>query len=762
MKRPLLFILSFLIIGILLQVYIENIFIIIFGLIIIFVASFYLYKRYKIKYCMILPVFSILGYICMYFNTNISYLESSILNADKIYAEGIITSITTLESGSISVKIKTKNITIEDKNINKSFNITTYLDNDENLNAGQGISLEGTFVLGDKPTNPNQFNEYLYLKSNNIQFKAYIDSYEPEEIQNKFIYHISTLNKKISAIYDKILPAEESAILKAMILGDKTDLSSDTKDLYRNAGIYHILAISGLHIGILAVFLNKIFSKISKKYGSLLVMLILIIYCIFTGFSVSTVRATFMCCVTIFSYILKREYDLLSSVSLCAIVLLLINPYNLFNTGFLYSFVSVFAIGFLGLNITKRYNFKGFKASLVVSFFVSLAIKPITMYYSNNFTTLDFLLNLIIIPFTSIVVCGGFIVTLIGIINISLAEFFVGSIYYIFRFFTFLCKTVDNFSFFNIQAESPSILFIISFYIMLILIAFAIYERELLIKRAKYIPIGIFVFILGLSIQIFSYNNFKITMLDVGQAECIVGKKSKDAFLIDAGGVYNKNAGKNIILPYLKSLGIKDLDFIFISHFDSDHISELFYLIENIDIENIFIPNIDYEDDNETFNQLIALAYEYEINVYKLEQGDKIEFSGISFEILNPSYDTKSMDINNASVVMLMNYYENKVLFTGDIEEKAEKAILDTYDLPDIDILKVAHHGSKTSTTSAFFEKVTPEVTLISCGRNNIYKHPNEETLETIKDTQIFRTDKNGAITINFYKNNYKIKTIES
>lgn len=757
MKRPLFFIFIFLIFGIISYLHINNIYFLLSIFIFVLFLSFYFANIYKTKYCRLFFLIYILGYFLMFFNNKIGNLENTILNSENITAYGVIKDFKKTKNGDFNLEIKINELEINNRKIKKNFYVVSYLEGDNKIEKGYGIKFSGKFQLGKLPSNPNGFNEYINLKANNIDFKVYIKDYKILGINEPLLYYLGQLNKKIGEIYDNILPKEESGILKSIILGDKNYLEESTKNIYRNAGIYHILAISGLHIGILALFLSKIFNKISKRYGNIFVILILIAYCIFTGGNLSTIRATFMASIMLLAKIIYRDYDMISAISLSGIILIFINPFNLYNIGFLYSYISVFSIAFLGLGFINLYELKGLKSAFVVSFFVSLAIKPISAYYFYNVNTIDFLFNLLIIPFTSVIVCLGFLISILGIFSLSLAKFLAGTIYYIFRFFTFMCKTIDKISFANISIERPSIFLIISFYIMLILIGYSIYEKRLFYKRQKYINLGLFIFLICITIEIFKPTQFKLTMLDVGQGECIVGEKGKDTFLIDSGSTLKKNVGENVLLPYLKSKGINDIDFLFISHMDSDHINGIFEIIGNIDIENIFIPNVEYE--NKNYEKLIRLANENNINIYKLKNGDKLTLGkDINFYILSPYKNFNNKKENNNSLVIKMEYKNTKTLFTGDIEKETENIILN--ELEDIDILKVAHHGSKTSTNIDFFEKIKPEVSLISCGKNNIYKHPSKETLETLKKTQVFRTDENGAIIIKFLEDKYKIKTI--
>lgn len=685
----------------------------------------------------------------MYLN-NIPYTLSE---NQEINAIGYVNSIEKTSNNKYKLKISTKYI----NGNTKKLNILVYTDNLHNIKVGAKVDTKGVVYYPNKKSNNTSYDEELNFKIDNITYKMYANKIEVLKY-NKIKTYLYNLKENICNIYDDILPQKESNILKAMILGEKQFLDNETIDLYRTSGIYHILAISGLHIGILSLFLTKIFKFVNRRFGYIFVIIILIFYCIFTGASLSTVRATIMSITVLIANILFRNPDFISSISLSAIILLIKNPYYLFDIGFLYSYTSVFSIAFLGGRICSIYNIKGIYKAFIISFFVCLSIKPITAYYFYNFTILDTLLNIIIIPFMSIVVIIGFISSIVGMFSIPIAKFLIGSVYYILRLFTYICKVVENMNFNNIIIGRPSIFVIISLYIMLFFIGYAFYDKYLLKKRKKFINIGMGIFIIFVSISILTPKPFTITMLDVGQGDSIVGINNDGVFLIDGGGNNNFSTGENIILPYLKSKGIQTIDFVFVSHNDSDHIKGIIEILDKIKIKNLFLPINNTLDEN--YETLLNIAKDKNIPIYFLQNGDSLTLGkNLNFDVLHPNKEFLDKDDNNNSLVLKLNYNNNSILFTGDIEKRAEEFLLNNNKNLKSDILKVAHHGSKTSTTTDFIKNVTPKDALISCKENNIYKHPSEETLKTLKyaNINIYRTDKNKSITIKFYKNNYKI-----
>lgn len=752
MKRPLFFILIFLVLGIIINYFITNIFVLCLLFLCLILLSFYFYKIYKINFAKFLFVFSLIGYCLTSLNNTPYYLKEK----ENINAIGYVKNIEKTSTNKYKFILHTTKINNKKSNIN----ILVYTQNLDNIKNGSKININGTIYYPSEKSNPSDFNEKLNFKINNIKYKMYANVTQVLKYNNINIY-FDNLKQKLFEIYDNILPQTESNILKAMLLGEKDFLDEQITNLYRTSGIYHILAISGLHIGILALFLTKFFKKLNIKFYQIFVIFILIFYCYFTGGSLSTIRATIMCITVLIASMLYKSPDFISSICLSAIILLFKNPYYIFDIGFLYSYTSVFAIAFLGGRLCDLYKLKGIKQAFVISFFVCLAIKPITAYYFYNISILDVFLNIIIIPFMSIVVILGFLSTIIGIFSIPLAKFFIGSVYYILRFFTYICKVVDNMDFNNIIIGKPSIFVIIGLFIMLIFIAYAIYDKRKLTKNKKFINLGILIFIISIWASILSptSKNLNVTMLDIGQGDSIVGTSKDGTFLIDGGGNNSFSTGQQIILPFLTSKGITEIDFVFATHNDSDHIKGIYEILDKIKINHLFLPIKTTVDEN--YENFINLAKQQNINIHFVQAGDKMQLGNISFHVLHPNLNFNSDEDNNNSIVLKMVYKNNSMLFTGDIEKEAEQFLIQNNQDLKSDILKVAHHGSKSSSTDNFVKFVNPKVALISCKENNSYNHPSPQTLDTLKNNNvtIYRTDINKAINITFYDDTYKIKT---
>lgn len=765
MKRPIIIILLFAIFGIQIGYHISNFYMQILLLALCFLFSYLLHIKYDsysgYKFIKYLGLFTLLFFV---YTLNVKHksdadVSSIIENGIDVEIYGMVKTIDISSTNRHKLLIDVDKISIDEVTVKKDIDVYTYAPLTKDLKIGDYVNISGNLAYPETNKNPNAYNESLVYKTKGIDYKMFGSSVDILS-SDSFMSKINNVHQAIFKIYDEILPPSESGILKAMILGEKQFLDDDIKTTYQEVGIYHILAISGLHIGILCVILNKIFSKF--RHGKIFVIVILMCYCAFTGGSISTVRACIMCITVLLAGIFYRNDDFLCSICFSAILVLLANPYYLFDVGFLYSYTAVLSIALLGARIPTFFEMNKVGNAFLSSFFVCLSLKPITAYYFYNFQTLDVILNLIILPFMSLLVFVGFMSTIVGVFSVTLAEFCIGTVYFILKFFTYISSLFNKFPLSNVIVGRPSIIFIVCFYIMLLCISYTFYDRYKFYKRKNFINFGILIFIICVSIFLIKPSKLTVTMLDVGQGDSIVCEYGNISFLIDGGGERYYAVGDNIVLPYLNSRGITNLDFVFVSHIDTDHINGIIEIADSIEIEKIFLPKTTSKDGK--FIELSEVASENNIPMYYVEAGDSVYISdNFYIEILHPSVDFTRNDNNENSIVCKMTYYETSILFTGDVEQYGEKFMLNNNVDVSADILKVGHHGSKTSTTENFLNAVAPKIALISCKENNMYNHPSESVIESLENNEvdIYRTDLQDAIVLDIGKSgNISIKTI--
>jgi len=576
------------------------------------------------------------------------------------------------------------------------------------LKVGDYLDINGTINIPNSNTNDHLFNYYHYLLGNNIKYLFKADD-----------YHIAGYNKLYNLynhIKDKIMTMSHKEYLMALILGDTNYLDYDTKSMYIDNGISQILNISGIHLILISSFINKLLKRI--KYHSIISIVILFLYAFLTGFSLSFVRALILYTL---SLIMPNKRLKCFIITLC--LFLIYNPYYLYNIGFLYSFtISFFLIIF---KLPKKY--KLIYLSLT-SFIVSI---PIMLSTNFSFNLLSPLISLILMPFSTYILFPIFwlsmLINLDNLVNI-------------------LINIMESF----ISLISPFNISLNFCYPGLLLILYYISIWYTLKLKRPFILIVLFINL----IMPHMHTNPIIEMIDVGQGDSILIEMpySFKTILIDTGGTLNYkkdwttkdhpfDIGESIVMPYLKSRGINKLDYLILSHGDADHMQGSLFLASNFNIDRVIFNQDDYNDlEQELINILNIKKIKYSKGLDELlVDNNKLYFLNTKM------YDNE----NDNSNVIYFKYQDTKMLFMGDASVVREKDIIDKYDISDIAILKVGHHGSDSSTSKYFVDKINPKTCLISVGKNNRYGHPKDSVLKTLSDCEIYRTDEEGNIEIN-------------
>ncbi|MCT4598766.1 MAG: DNA internalization-related competence protein ComEC/Rec2 [Vallitalea sp.] len=782
----------FYLIGLLIGYYINNFIIITWLLISTIIISVILYKTYSWKLLLLFPLICFFAYlnICDEIDS-ISYCSMSKNFEDTVSSKvnGYITDIIFCHSDAMQFIINTDKVTFNDKTYTESINVKVYSKAYENdlheINIGDYISVRGTLSKLSRPKNQGQFNEEKYYRVKGISYKLFLDNSiskdnKLQSPRNNFykttVYSIRNILYKLRlraiSIYDNILPKDKANLMKAMILGEKSYLTIDTKEKYSDAGISHVLAISGLHITIFAFTLFKFLSYIfSRKKSVVLSICFLIFYCLLTGSSISTVRATMMVIVILLSYIFGRAYDIYSSISVVAIILLVINPFFLWDIGFLLSFSSVISIVLLTPIFDKIYNKKD---NYIISMFnaslsATIGIMPVVVYNFYEVHIYAVLVNILVVPLMSIIVLFGFIALIIGSVSTIIGGIFSGIVFYILSFYDLCCELSRKLPLSTINVGRPNLTNIILYIALLyLIIQLGNENRDKRIIKNCVITI-IIITIINITMIILP-KPLEIVHLDIGQGDStVIMSPNNKVYVIDGGGNVNsktiRDTGYYIIRPFLKYNGVNKIDCLILTHSDKDHIGGLIELIDHFKVDKIIMPCV-YRDKDVLLNKLILKANNKNIPLYYLDEGDRINDGNITFESLYPSSDIDEFHNNNAhSLVLKLKYKLYDILLTGDIEKQEEQYINSKYsNYMQCDILKVPHHGSSSSSTQQFINNVKPQIAVISCGKNNSYGHPNKEVVNRYRDKKIliFNTSIDGAITIKTDGYNYGISTYYS
>ena len=604
--------------------------------------------------------------------------------------------------------------------------VCTYKSSTFNYNLGDYVLLEGSLELPSNNTIFNLFNYKKYLKYEGINYIFNVSSITKlKDNKNIFYGAKNYIMKKINSSINK-------NYLYTFILGNDDFIDKDVIESYRVNGISHLFSLSGMHISIFTMVILKIFNK--YKFKDLIAIIFILFYLSIT-YSESILRASVM--FILFKLNKKLKLPNINIMILTLIIALLIDKYIIFKMGFQYSYLtSLFLV--LYSDLIKRYKFKTLVTSLI-AFFVTMPI-TINSFFKVNF--LSIVLNLIFIPCVSILL---FPLTLLSVVFLPISNILHKFILVFENFSIFVSK----FDVLVIVFPKINILFILIYYIVLLFVL-----NSILKHTYKNIFIMLFV-ILFWKYKVYINPSLTVTYIDVrqGDSTLIQLPYNRGVILIDTGGVknyidntVNERVGENIV-NYLNSLGISKIDYLILSHGDFDHVGN-FYIIQN----KMNIKNVVFNCGN--FNNLEKDIIK-NMNSY-CSCIDSIKLNGYLFSFLNTK---KFNNENDNSSVIYTEFAGYKFMFMGDAGVDKEKDILDKYNLSNVDVLKVGHHGSNTSSGKDFINEINPKYSIISVGKSNRYGHPNKEVLNNLGNSKIYRTDQDGSIMFKIKKNKLKIET---
>lgn len=732
--------------------------------------------------CMILIILAsiIANSIVIYQNNK---YESLYKNMAEIEGEAIVISVKKEKEYTNLYKIKMKYL----NNSKKYQDTCLYLKVDKkksiDLQYGDKIKVKGEFIEPEVSRNYGGFNYKEYLKSLQIYGTIKASNIEVRERdKGNLISKLSNfIYLKIEKNIDNLFETDVSGIIKGIVLGDKNNIDEDIQENFRISGISHILAVSGMHVSYLILSINIIFkNRFGKRNTKFIIIILLFFYMFLTGFSPSIVRASIMGIILLSSGLFHRRNDVVTSISLSLLSSLIYNPFLIENIGLQFSFIATIGIILLQKNIKRviknikvknkkrkdRLSIKSLKfisklqEFLAVTISAQISILPIMIYHFNMFGTYFIVTNL----FVSIIIGPTLIVSVIIILFSFIFNPVAKVISYFLSFLIHILIYISNISnipFSKLYLPTPNDWSIILYYIIVLLVniiyflynnkktnstiirfrnIIALIKYKLFLNRKRYLKL-IIILILILFFLKFIPKNLQINFVDVGQGDCtfIVTPFGK-TILIDGGGSRSNefDVGKSTLLPYVLDKGYTRVDYMIISHFDQDHVGGLLTILEELSVNQVIISK--QGKDSENYQKFLKIVKEKNINVLEVKKGDVLAVEKeLRIYILWPQDEQIQENIlNNNSIVAKLIYKNFSMLLTGDIEEVAENEIIKEYkgktDLLKATILKVPHHGSKTSSTQEFLEVVNPKFALIGVGKNNTFGHPNDEVIERIKD----------------------------
>ncbi len=621
----------------------------------------------------------------------------------------------------------------------------------EKLEYGSIIKINAQYTEATRDRNYGGFNYKTYLRTKKIYGIFNVE--DVEIVKNGSDNIIIKLRKYIKSKLREKLKKENSELAISLIVGDRSHISSEVEDNFKKANLMHMLAISGAHFSYVILIATFISNRLQhKRLGQLIQIIAIIFFMNLTGNTASVVRAGIMSILLIGSSICKRQNDSLNNIAISAIIQIINNPYIIFDSGFMLSYSGVLGIILFYKKISEHIHFK----SIALTISANIFIIPIMIY---NFHTISgsFIISNI---------CASWLLGIIIILEFISLCIPIKLLYMILDLLIMMLRKIAeicaNIPFAQMYVPRYAIFFVIVIYIL-------IFCRKLKCRKYVYsfLTIGVSILLIVNFTDVYQ-DRMRINFIDVGQGDsCLIRYKGTN-IMIDSGGSLSKNKdgksydiGENVLNNYLLNRGITRLDYIMASHFDEDHSQGFIFLLKNMKVKNVIISE-QYKTSS-IYEQFKQICKKQNIQIIYVKSGDEIRIKDLAFKILHPKSKENQISenpLNNNAIVCMVKYKNRRILFTGDIEKVAENEMVKEYTNGlKADILKVGHHGSKTSTTKEFLDLINPSVALIGVGQNNKFGHPNEDVIKRLeeKNIQIYRTDEMGEISVIIDKNG-KIK----
>ena len=664
---------------------------------------------------------------------------------------------------------------------------------DDSMPIGCRVCLSGKIRNFSPGTNPGEFDSRLYYRTLGINLRLdnaalRLVSGRASPLQNT----LYLLKRRLSGVLDRSLPEEDAGIMKAMLLGEKGFLSEELKSLYRESGILHVLAISGLHISLFGMGLYRLLrrARLSLLPSAALSAGFILLYSCMVNLSGSGVRAVIMFFLFLGAKVLYRTYDLLTAAAIAGAILAASDPLLLLISGFQFSFGAVLGIGIILPQV---------KSPVLRAAAVPAATLPVCLFTYGSFPLWSLLLNLAVVPLMSAVMTSGAVLVLAGVLIPASGTIFSLPVRLLLYFYRTACVLTSKLPGHRLVIGQPVHWQTALYIILLLAMVFASEKNPGLPewKKASFILAAVFLLCFR------PHQGLTLSFMDVGQGDGILIQADGTNILIDGGSSTKEDLAKYTLIPFLHSKGVGRLDGIILTHDDSDHCSGLLQFLEAaaeekplISLSAVYLPNLTEDAKGENYRRIEKLCGQAGIPVHYISRGLRLRSGDLTLDCLHPARGASYEDANEYSTTLLLRYRDSSLLpeedsavkpdlsgkaegfsalLTGDLEGQGEEELLkyltetnllqDSEELPNIDVLKVAHHGSKNATSEHFLQLVHPDIAIISAGIDNMYGHPAEELLDRLESSAsqpaIYRTDLQGEISFRHNKkgDDYHVKT---
>ncbi len=688
---------------------------------------------------------------------------------------GKITSIPIFNGPNIKFELTSQN--------NETFQINYYAKTEQELNDVKSLkygfkcSFTGTFKDPPQARNFYSFDYRSYLATRKIFFQFVPNYFSTTQCieTNQSTYHLLQRYRQMGINYIKEhFPDASKGMIISLIFGDRGELDADVQQSYQSLGIIHLLAVSGLHIGLVNTSLYFILIRIgmTKERTTELLIVLVPMYSIISGAEPSVIRASSMVIIVLISIRTRLKVSLLDNISVVCLGLLLVNPAYLFQIGFQLSFLVTYALLISGSTIFQRYSSR-FWQLVSVTVVAQLISFPLVIYHFYEISLWSLPLNFVYIPFfTFFVMPLAFIIFFSHLFIPQISELLLVLYEFVLIYSHKGLEFINNLPFSSIVLGKPPPYLLVLYYVA---IGFLFYLWESSTTKLAFIKGGMAFLTIVTWHWFLPYlkDTGEVTMIDVGQGDSIYLElpHRKAVYVIDTGGhvTFAQEAdwqrkekefavGEEILVPYLKAKGVRKIDKLILTHGHYDHIGGAEALLGNINVETLLYGAGPVEGELE--QSLLQNFTENGTKIQFVKRGDKWKKNNIEFHVVAPVGG--EMNLNDRSIVIYTKIGGLNWLFTGDLEANGESSLVNYYHSLNVDVLKVGHHGSNTSTTEQLLAATNPKIALISVGKGNRFGHPHPDTNSRLKDhnLKVFRTDQHGAIRYVFNGNEGTFQTV--
>lgn len=657
------------------------------------------------------------------------------------------------------VKYTAKIKNINDKSVNSKVLIT--FPEKFDFNYGDVLALNDIVLkIPDEAEKSYDFDYKMYLKAKGVFLTSYADGINVKEHAEGrgIVRNLYVLRDKISEkIKLNIKDSDVSAVANAIITGDKSGISRSIKVNFKNSGISHLLAVSGLHLTLLVMYLGCFFNKekyvINRFVHPIFSIFITICAMVVTGFGYSVIRAGIMLIICNIARLLGREKGNVNSLMIAAAIIILFNPYSVFDIGFELSFFATLGILLfcdkIQNAVISKIKFKYISSLIATTVSAQIFTIPIAVFYFNVFSVYSVLANVLAVPlFTPLLISVMLFVFVSFAVPLSwLIKILAGNVYVFAKLILLVADFISDLPFSVILVTRTELFISLAFIIALFMAYKAIKLSEKRVQKiAGYILIPIC--IIGIFFANYQQKCLDVTFLDVGQGSCThISMPNGEQVLIDCGvsKYYSKDNIAYDVENYLSKNAVSNIDYAFLTHYHDDHYSGFITLMEMGVIKTMVIPKIRSDEDMNAYNEIIGCARDNGVDIMYFKRGARLNFGDAKIFAISP-LGSKELSPNNESLVMKLVYKDTGFLFTGDIEDEMMKELKESE--LSANVILSPHHGSKTSIYPQFYEATGADYSVISAGEDNSYNHPHKEHLDVLSKNNInfLRTDENKNI----------------